>query len=677
MRPVVASSRDDARQSSSPTSHEVRDALEALLASPHLDASDRRRAFLRYIVEETLAGRADRLKGYSVAISVFGRDESFDSNTDPVVRLEARRLRRDLDSYYVDAGSRDRVRITIPKGAYVPSFEWNERGSGGPRPAPSPDAASADEADEADEAEGAKNAPALDGSGETADPAGPDAPPPFDAPASCDTPGTAETSDPRGAAVPMAAAAVAAMPPLPDGAPGHSRAAGLLRRRPVLFGGVAAAVVAAIAVLAALLLIAPSAPPQVAQRPAGTPGDRGEPGVVVLPFRSQGASEDGRFLAEGISQELIAQLMGFAGLRIYMQSPQIDAGAGGGSPARLGRDLGVAYVVTGSVGVEGENVRVFIQLFDAATSEVVWASGYNRPFAPGALMEMQRDLAVEIASALGQTYGVVNTAALEMRRPAETVSASIPSYVCVMQAYSYRRDFSRAAFGPALACLEEAVQRDPAYPDALAMLGWLHLDAGRWQYLPDVPREESYARAFDAASRAYALDPHNILALKALAAINHYMGRYEEGERLAREAVALNPHDPDALAQLGWRLAVRGKFEEGVPLIERAVARSISPPAWYTYLVAIDLYLKGDYEAMLDVARGTAGPDLGVGQALIAIAAGALHRPDLARTALKELASDRQLASDPAEYFRLNGATDEIVEAMVSGLARAREVAAQ
>ena len=138
MRPVVASSRDDARQSSSPTPHEVREALEALLASPHLDASDRRRAFLRYIVEETLAGRADRLKGYSVAISVFGRDESFDSNTDPVVRLEARRLRRDLDSYYVDAGSRDRVRITIPKGAYVPSFEWNDRGAGGPRPAPAP-----------------------------------------------------------------------------------------------------------------------------------------------------------------------------------------------------------------------------------------------------------------------------------------------------------------------------------------------------------------------------------------------------------------------------------------------------------------------------------------------------------------------------------------------------------
>ena len=109
-----------------PSADDVRAELDRLLSSGRFQASERRRAFLRYIVEETLAGRADRLKGYAIAVTIFGRDETFDPQTDPVVRLEARRLRRDLDSYYVDAGSHDAVRISIPKGSYVPRFERHE-----------------------------------------------------------------------------------------------------------------------------------------------------------------------------------------------------------------------------------------------------------------------------------------------------------------------------------------------------------------------------------------------------------------------------------------------------------------------------------------------------------------------------------------------------------------------
>jgi hypothetical protein len=116
-------SRDPVAQRA-PAADDVQAELERILSSPRFQASEKRRAFLRFIVEETLAGRADRLKGYTIAVDVFGRDETFDAKADPVVRLEARRLRRDLDSYYVDTGSRDAVRISIPKGSYVPHFEW-------------------------------------------------------------------------------------------------------------------------------------------------------------------------------------------------------------------------------------------------------------------------------------------------------------------------------------------------------------------------------------------------------------------------------------------------------------------------------------------------------------------------------------------------------------------------
>jgi len=108
----------------------VRDQLERILGSSEFIGSDRTRRFLRYVVEETLAGRGDRIKAYSVAVAAFDRDESFDPQTDPIVRIEAGRLRRSLERYYLVVGATDPVRIQIPRGAYVPNFTFlNVQGS--------------------------------------------------------------------------------------------------------------------------------------------------------------------------------------------------------------------------------------------------------------------------------------------------------------------------------------------------------------------------------------------------------------------------------------------------------------------------------------------------------------------------------------------------------------------
>jgi TolB-like protein len=101
----------------------IEEHLQRLLLSEAFDASERNRRFLRYIVEETFRGRGDRLKGYSIALAVFDRDSSFDPQLDPVVRIEAGRLRRSLERYYLTEGSRSSIKISVPKGRYVPVFE--------------------------------------------------------------------------------------------------------------------------------------------------------------------------------------------------------------------------------------------------------------------------------------------------------------------------------------------------------------------------------------------------------------------------------------------------------------------------------------------------------------------------------------------------------------------------
>lgn len=96
--------------------------LDRILSSSEFHATDKVRDFLRFIVREKLAGRANRLKGYSIALQVFGRGEDFDAANDPIVRIQAGRLRRALERYYLTAGARDPILIDVPKGRYIPRF---------------------------------------------------------------------------------------------------------------------------------------------------------------------------------------------------------------------------------------------------------------------------------------------------------------------------------------------------------------------------------------------------------------------------------------------------------------------------------------------------------------------------------------------------------------------------
>jgi adenylate cyclase len=96
----------------------VRAALERILASRCFEQAGRSSSFLRFVVEQTLAGQGERLKGYTVAIEVFGRPPDFDAQSDPLVRVEAGRLRRRLIEYYADEGRDDPVRIDLPRGSY-------------------------------------------------------------------------------------------------------------------------------------------------------------------------------------------------------------------------------------------------------------------------------------------------------------------------------------------------------------------------------------------------------------------------------------------------------------------------------------------------------------------------------------------------------------------------------
>jgi hypothetical protein len=101
---------------------EIRAALDRITGSDVFGTSPQLAAFLRFVVESTLRGEAERIKGYTIATAALGRGEDFDPQVDPIVRVEAGRLRRALERYYAGPGSADVIVIDVPRGRYVPTF---------------------------------------------------------------------------------------------------------------------------------------------------------------------------------------------------------------------------------------------------------------------------------------------------------------------------------------------------------------------------------------------------------------------------------------------------------------------------------------------------------------------------------------------------------------------------
>jgi hypothetical protein len=116
----------------------IREQLVRILNSGPFHQSQRRQRFLEYLVNETLAGRGERLKGYNVALEVFDRPETFDPTVDPLVRTEAARLREKLHEYYDTEGQSDPIRIDLPKGTYTPQIKFWQAASPNPWPAFTP-----------------------------------------------------------------------------------------------------------------------------------------------------------------------------------------------------------------------------------------------------------------------------------------------------------------------------------------------------------------------------------------------------------------------------------------------------------------------------------------------------------------------------------------------------------
>jgi adenylate cyclase len=595
-------------------SHLIHDALQRVLSSRDFVNSNRKKRFLQFIVREALAGHADRIKAYTIALDAFDRDANFDPVSDPVVRIEASRLRRCLEHYYLTEGFADRLQIAIPKGSYVPLFIL--------RDAPSHVAHQAPGEDDRLNAERKSEAVPTEASADQA----------------------------------LVVTTTSGPPPSPLRSPMEKRRRFLVTVLPLL-----AVVMMVVAGLGLFLQTRSSGSVRTAAQQAPT--------LMVLPFENDGGDPAQNIYTKGTTEAVIGALILFKNILV------LDADTSFRFPTEKAlRDavpgVYVDYVLKGSINRVESQIQISVALLRVEDHQYLWSGSFRQEFNAGNMIDLQHDIAMQVARILVQPHGVIDKT--ELRNTAGRSPDSLSSYECVLRTREYWRQPNAQQHKQVRACLERAIRIDPDYADAWAALAFIYTDEVRVDFNPIAERPDPAGTALQIARHAVTLAPDSPLPLQAVG-IAYWLRREGVLSIAAYEhALALNPHDSDILADLGRAYSLTGDWDKGIPLIREAFERNPAQPSWYRLFIALFHYMHGRYAEALVEARRIGTPDLVYTHVVLAMIHGQTGSRDDARHEVNEILRLVPNFADKAVFeFERRNIDPAIIARMVDGLRKA------
>lgn len=319
------------------------------------------------------------------------------------------------------------------------------------------------------------------------------------------------------------------------------------------------------------------------------PFDR--PSIAVLPF--DGAELDQAFFAEGIAEELIANLSRFRRLSVIARASSF-AFRESTTPARtIGQRLGVRFLLYGRVRRVGASIRIAAELVEAASEAVLWVERYDRPAVQifGLIDELS-------ASIVASTVGHLEDALLRRarRRPASKLAA----YELFLRGRALMHGNERKDKLDARRLFEAAIEVDAEFAIAYAQLASVYLSEFFWDN-----SGAALAKAAEIASMAIAIDEEEAWSHMVLGLTWLHRREFDLALRHCERSVALNPNDPELNAKLGLVLTDLGRAEDAIPLIQRAMRLNpLNPHAFSDYL-GLALIGAGRYDGAIGVLTAT------------------------------------------------------------------------
>ena len=268
------------------------------------------------------------------------------------------------------------------------------------------------------------------------------------------------------------------------------------------------------------------------------------------------------YFSDGITEDLITELSRFHELFVIARNTTFTYKGKAVNVEQVGKELGVRYVLEGSIRKSGNRVRINAQLIDANTGGHVWAERYDRVLED--IFELQDELTRQMVGTLGVQLEQVELEQ-SMRKPTDDLMA----YDYVLRSLKWWHTTAPADHARGRDLLEKAVELDPNYAQAHAHLANAYVNEFVFGFNP---RPDPLGRATAEAKRAVELDPSYAFAHYILSRCYYYGGDDTLFEAEAETALALNPNDADALADLGNMFSLTfGRLQEGAEMARRAM----------------------------------------------------------------------------------------------------------
>ena len=312
-----------------------------------------------------------------------------------------------------------------------------------------------------------------------------------------------------------------------------------------------------------------------------------KPSIAVLPFENMSGDPEQEYFSDGITEEIITALSKTPKLFVIARNSTFTYKGKPVKVQQVGRDLGVKYVLEGSVRKAEDKMRITAQLVDAQTGHHLWAERYDRDLKD--IFALQDEITMKIINALQ-----VELTEGEQARLLAKGTENLQAYLKYLEGFEQLLRFNKEANVRAKQLLEEAITLDPEFGLAYSALGRCHwLDANHgWSGSPS----KSVQKAFKLTQQALSLDdslydPHILLG-----AIYISRGQREKAIDEAERAVELCPNAALAICNLGWILRCVGRPEEGIPLMKKAIRLDPTPPVFMYDILGRAYFLTGRYE---------------------------------------------------------------------------------
>ena len=303
-----------------------------------------------------------------------------------------------------------------------------------------------------------------------------------------------------------------------------------------------------------------------------------KPSIAVLPFDNMSGDPDQEYFADGVVEAITAAL---SRIRAFFVIARNSTFAYKGQPMNvrdIGRDLGVAYVLEGSVQRAGGRVRITVQLVETIGAAHIWAERYDGSLDD--IFDLQDRITEQVAGALQPSIRLAEIERVR-RKPPQDMGA----YDYAMRAMRHAWMLEQDEASKALELLGKALEVDPDYPLALALAAWCHAQRSVYNWVEDI--ETTKAKALDHAEQAANLSSDDPLILTVLGTVHTFARHYGAARVLLERAVALDPNAAWAWSRLGWLATYTDQPEEAQAHFEKALRLSPVDPMNFNNYVGI------------------------------------------------------------------------------------------